>query len=287
MNHQTRLQALSAFLKAQRAKVLPQTVGLPVGTRRRTPGLRREEVAQLAGVSPTWYTWLEQGRDIKVSKSVLDCVAAALQLTVDERKYLFSLALETGSGAHTLIEELPEISPSLRRILQELRFCPTIISDRRCHIVGWNEAASHVFLNFQHIPVEQRNIIRLLFTQKEFQRLAVNWEHFVRGFLAIFRAYYGQYVEDEWYERFLAEMKEVHPDFDRLWEQSEVSSAPEVLIEFRHAKAGKMLFHLTSLQVQGSSDLRCSIYTPTPDSSTESKLKQLMERSLSTPDQSD
>ncbi|MEC0208422.1 helix-turn-helix transcriptional regulator [Paenibacillus ehimensis] len=287
MNHQTRLQALSAFLKAQRAKVLPQTVGLPAGTRRRTPGLRREEVAQLAGVSPTWYTWLEQGRDIKVSKSVLDCVAAALQLTVDERKYLFSLALETGSGAHTLVEELPEISPSLRRILQELRFCPTIISDRRCHIVGWNEAASHVFLNFQHIPVEQRNMIRLLFTRKEFQRLAVNWEHFVRGFLAIFRAYYGQYVEDEWYDRFLAEMKEVHPDFDRLWEQSEVSSAPEVLIEFRHAKAGKMLFHLTSLQVQGSSDLRCSIYTPAPDSSTESKLKQLMERSLSSPDRAD
>ena len=287
MNHQTRLQALSAFLKAQRAKVLPQTVGLPAGTRRRTPGLRREEVAQLAGVSPTWYTWLEQGRDIKVSKSVLDCVAVALQLTVDERKYLFSLALETGSGAHTLVEELPEISPSLRRILQELRFCPTIISDRRCHIVGWNEAASHVFLNFQHIPVEQRNMIRLLFTRKEFQRLAVNWEHFVRGFLAIFRAYYGQYVEDEWYDRFLAEMKEVHPDFDRLWEQSEVSSAPEVLIEFRHAKAGKMLFHLTSLQVQGSSDLRCSIYTPTPDSSTESKLKQLMERSLSSPDRAD
>ncbi|MBU7317500.1 helix-turn-helix transcriptional regulator [Paenibacillus oleatilyticus] len=287
MNHQTRLQALSAFLKAQRAKVLPQTVGLPAGTRRRTPGLRREEVAQLAGVSPTWYTWLEQGRDIKVSKSVLDCVAAALQLTVDERKYLFSLALETGAGTHTLIEELPEISPSLRRILQELRFCPTIISDRRCHIVGWNEAASHVFLDFQHIPVEQRNMIRLLFTQKEFQRLAVNWEHFVRGFLAIFRAYYGQYVEDEWYERFLAEMKEVHPDFDRLWEQSEVRSAPEVLIEFRHAKAGKMLFHLTSLQVQGSSDLRCSIYTPAPDSSTESKLKQLMERSLSSPNRSD
>ncbi|UUZ93784.1 helix-turn-helix domain-containing protein [Paenibacillus sp. P25] len=98
MNNQTRLQALSAFLKAQRAKILPESVGLPSGTRRRTPGLRREEVAQLAGVSPTWYTWLEQGRDIKVSASVLDCVATALQLTVDERKYLFSLAMETGSG---------------------------------------------------------------------------------------------------------------------------------------------------------------------------------------------
>lgn len=278
MNRQTRLQALSAFLKSQRAKILPQAAGLPAGTRRRTPGLRREEVAQLAGVSTTWYTWLEQGRDIKVSASVLDCIAAALQLTVDERKYLFALALETGPGASArLKEELPQINASLRRILQELRFCPTIISDRRCQIVGWNPAASHVFLDFEQIAPEERNMIRLLFTRKEFRRLAVNWEQFVRGFLAIFRAYYGQYVEDEWYEQFLEEMRGVHPDFDGLWRQSEVSSAPEVVIEFRHAKAGKMLFHLTSLQVQGNADLRCSIYTPDPESPTEYKLKKLMD----------
>ncbi|SEC80903.1 helix-turn-helix transcriptional regulator [Paenibacillus sp. GP183] len=278
MNHQTRLQALSAFLKAQRAKILPDSVGFTSGNRRRTPGLRREEVAQLAGVSPTWYTWLEQGRDIRVSTSVLDCIATALQLTIDERKYLYALAQESGSGATLLKEQLPEISPSLKRILHELRFCPTIITDRRYYIVGWNEAASHVFLDFEQIPSEQRNMIRLLFTRKELQRLAVNWEHFTKGFLAIFRAYYGQYVEDEWYERFLDEMKAVHPDFNILWQQSDVQSAPEVLIEFRHSKAGKMLFHLTSLQVQGSTDLRCSIYTPVPDSSTEYKLKQLIER---------
>jgi hypothetical protein len=178
MNHQTRLQALSAFLKAQRAKILPDSVGFTSGNRRRTPGLRREEVAQLAGVSPTWYTWLE-------------------------RKYLYDLALESGTGAALLKEELSEISPSLKRILHELRFCPTIITDRRYYIVGWNEAASHVFLDFEQIPSEQRNMIRLLFTRKELQRLAVNWEHFTKGFLAIFRAYYGQYVEDEWYDQFV------------------------------------------------------------------------------------
>ncbi|TFE22787.1 helix-turn-helix transcriptional regulator [Cohnella luojiensis] len=280
MNSQSRRQALSLFLKAQRAKLTPQSVGLPEGSRRRTPGLRREEVAQLAGVSHTWYTWLEQGRDIKVSSSVLDNVAMALQLTVDERKYLFSLALETTSGVSLLKDELPQISPSLRIILQELTYCPTIISDRRCHIVGWNEAAAHVFLDFEVIPPEQRNMIRLLFTRKEFQRLAVNWEQFASGFLAIFRAYYGQYVEDEWYERFLEEMKETHPDFNRLWEQSKVSSAPEVLLEFRHAKARKMLFQLTSLQVHGGTDLRCSIYTPASETSTKSKLKQLMQHDL-------
>ncbi|MDQ0091508.1 transcriptional regulator with XRE-family HTH domain [Paenibacillus anaericanus] len=278
MNSQLRLQELSQFLKTQRAKLTPESVGLPEGGRRRTPGLRREEVAQLAGVSHTWYTWLEQGRDIKVSSSVLDNVARALQLSPDERKYLFSLALETTSGVSLLKEELPEISPALRIILQELTYCPTIVSDRRCQIVGWNEAASHVFLDFEQVPPEQRNMISLLFTRKEFQRLAVNWEQFASGFLAIFRAYYGQYVEDKWYEEFLSEMKETHPDFNRLWDQSKVSSAPEVLLEFRHAKARKMLFQLTSLQVHGGTDLRCSIYTPAPETSTRAKLKKLMQQ---------
>ncbi|GIO44663.1 MULTISPECIES: helix-turn-helix transcriptional regulator [Paenibacillus] len=276
MDRAARLQELSAFLKSKRAKILPESVGLAPGGRRRTPGLRREEVAQLAGVSTTWYTWLEQGRDIRMSASVLDCIANALQLTADERKYVFALAMESGSGAVPFQEDRTEISQPLKKIMDELRFCPTIITDRRYFIVGWNEAAAHVFLDFEQIPFEQRNLISLLFTRKELQRLAVNWEHFVRGFLAIFRAYYGQYMEDDWYDRFLEEMKQVHPGFEQLWQESEVKSAPEVLIEFRHAKAGKMLFHLTSLQVQGSSDLRCSIYTPAPDSLTENKLQKLM-----------
>jgi transcriptional regulator with XRE-family HTH domain len=279
MSNQTRLQALSDFLKARRAAISPASVGLPEGTRRRTPGLRREEVAQLAGVSSTWYTWLEQGRDIKVSSSVLDCIAAALQMTKDERKYLFALALESGPGSTVLQQEEPSaISPPLQKILQELKYCPTIISDRRCGIVGWNAAAAHVFLNFAKLPIEERNMIRLLFVRKEFQRLAVNWEQFVSGYLSIFRAYYGQYVEDQWYDDFIAEMRDTHPDFNELWEQSRVSTAPDVVLEFRHAKGGKMLFHLTSLQVHGSTDLRCSIYTPAGDSNTEAKLKQLMEQ---------
>ncbi|MEI2394584.1 MULTISPECIES: helix-turn-helix transcriptional regulator [Paenibacillus] len=277
MSNQNRLQALSDFLKSRRAAISPAAAGLPEGSRRRTPGLRREEVAQLAGVSNTWYTWLEQGRDIKVSPSVLDCIAAALRLTKDERSYLFALALDNGPGSMIYPqEESSVIHPSLQKILQELKSCPTIISDRHCGIVGWNEAAAHVFLDFAKLPPEQRNMISLLFVRKEFRRLAVNWEQFVRGYLSIFRAYYGQYLEDRWYDEFIAEMKEQHPEFNQLWEESRVSSAPDVVLEFRHAKAGKMLFHLTSLQVQGSTDLRCSIYTPAGDSNTESKLKQLM-----------
>ncbi|MGO4107650.1 helix-turn-helix transcriptional regulator [Paenibacillus sp. YAF4_2] len=280
MNHKTRLAALSSFLKAQRAKLSPEDAGLPPGIRRRTPGLRREEVAVLAGVSTTWYTWLEQGRDIQVSPNVLDAVASALRLTHDERNYLYGLAMESGTGTLS-ISEIPSyssdaVSPPLRKILQELRQCPSIISDRRCQIVGWNEAAAHVFVDFAQIPEQERNMIRLLFTRQELKRLAVNWKQFASGFLSIFRAYYGQYVEDNWYDQFLKEMMELHPDFQELWEHSEVRTAPEVVLEFRHAKAGKMLFHLTSLQLQGGSDLRCSIYTPAPDSDTEEKLSKLM-----------
>ncbi|MGZ4159525.1 MAG: helix-turn-helix domain-containing protein, partial [Neobacillus sp.] len=123
MNNKTRLDALSDFLKSKRSKIKPESVGLPAGVRRRTPGLRREEVAQLAGVSTTWYTWLEQGRDIKVSTVVLDCIANSLLLNNDERKYLYDLALDAHGNISSKNESLPKISSSLEKILKELKHC--------------------------------------------------------------------------------------------------------------------------------------------------------------------
>ncbi|WP_149427214.1 helix-turn-helix transcriptional regulator [Exiguobacterium acetylicum] len=276
MDDSNRLEALSYFLKTKRAQLKPESVGLPPGSRRRTPGLRREEVAQLAGVSTTWYTWLEQGRDIKVSRSVLDCIAQALCLKRDEHEYLYDLALGTQIVSTKSQASPTTISPSLEKILSALTTCPTIVTDRYCHIVGWNPAAAHVFVDFATIPESQRNLIRLLFSQKEFKVLAGNWEHFAKGFLSIFRAYYGQYSGDEWYTSFIQEMSDTYPEFKSLWMESQVSKAPEILIEFRHGKVGKMLFDLTSLQVQGEDDLRCSIYTPVEESGTEEKLKRLI-----------
>jgi len=273
-----RLRALSEFLKTHRAKIQPGEAGLISGGRRRTPGLRREEVAAVAGVSTTWYTWLEQGRDIKMSVSVLDAIAHALQLNQDERQYLFMLALEQPAPT-AVIDSPPVISPALHRMVSELHSCPTIIFDRRCNIVGWNPAAARVFLDFELVPQEERNMIELLFTRKELKALAVNWSDFVRGFLAMFRSYYGQYVGDNWYSEFTRKLSTDNADFRQYWEQSDVSSAPEVVIEFRHAKVGKMLFDLTTLQVQGRADLRCSVYTPSAGSDTEAKMELLMRRS--------
>lgn len=274
MDDKARREALSNFLKKKRALISPQSVGFPTGSRRRTPGLRREEVAQLANVSTTWYTWLEQGRAIKVSLSVLDSVSSALHLTEDERTYLFNLALDTNVKLLQKKTVQTRISSSLKTILKALNYCPAVVTDRYCQIVGWNRAAAYVFLDFEKIPVERRNLIRLLFTRKELKTLAVNWEHFVRGFLAIFRVYYGRYVEDDWYKQFIDNMSFLHPEFQSLWQQSEVNTAPDVLIEFRHSKAGKMEFNLTSLDVQGNDDLRLSVYTPVPGTSTEKKLRE-------------
>ncbi|MDB5052982.1 MAG: transcriptional regulator [Bacilli bacterium] len=277
MNKDMRLQALSEFLKKHRAKLQPEAVGMPSGSRRRTLGLRREEVAQIAGVSITWYTWLEQGRDIKVSMQVLESIANALQLNEDERKYLLMLTLEQPLPSNT-VEHVPVINSALRRILEELHYCPTIISDRKCNIVGWNQAASSVFMDFGQVPVDERNMIWLLFMRKELKSLAVNWDEFVRGFLAIFRSYYGQYVGDRWYSDFIEKLNRENPEFHKFWNQSDVSSGPEVFIEFRHAKVGKMLFDLTSLQIQGRTDLRCSVYTPSEGSDTEIKMRQIMRK---------
>jgi transcriptional regulator with XRE-family HTH domain len=276
MSEKSRHEALSSFLKKKRALISPEAAGFPRGVRRRTPGLRREEVAQLANVSTTWYTWLEQGRDIKVSSSVLDNISSALQLTEDERAYLYNLSLNVNAKLMQTKVVQTKMTPSLRTVLESLSYCPAVVTDRYCQIVGWNRAATYVFLDFGRVPFEQRNLIRLLFSRKELKSLAVNWEHFVRGFLAIFRVYYGRYVEDDWYKQFIDNMSLLHPEFQLLWQQSEVNTAPEVLIEFRHSKAGKMEFNLTSLDVQGNDDLRLSIYTPDPETSTEEKLRVLM-----------
>ncbi|WP_438446214.1 helix-turn-helix transcriptional regulator [Gorillibacterium sp. sgz5001074] len=273
-----RLSALSEFLKIHRAKLQPNAVGLPPGLRRRTPGLRREEVALIAGVSTTWYTWLEQGRDIQMSLQVLERIAYALQLNEEEKKYMLQLAASPRAETQPDAAEEPTgMTEALESIVAGMNF-PVIVSDRRCHIVGWNRAASAVFLDFGQVPPESRNMIRLLFSRKELKALAVNWEDFARGYISMFRSYYGKYVGDDWYGGFIGALCGESQEFERLWREYDVNSAPEVSLEFRHAKAGRMLFELTSLQVQGGSDLRFSIYTPAPGTDTGRKMDYLLRR---------
>lgn len=232
-------------------------------------------MAQLAGVSTTWYAWLEQGRDISVSTQVLDSIAHVLRLNEDERRYLFVMA--TGQQEYATIgPTTPKMTPATTFILDQFKHFPYIVSDRKCNVVGWNQAASTVFIDFGSVPPEERNIIWLLFTRKEFKALASNWNDFIRGFVAIFRSYYGQFIGDPWYNEFIKMVQTNNPEFLTFWNHNEVSAAPDVSIEFRHARAGKMLFDLTTLQIQGSNCLRCSVYTPSIGSDTASKIRSLI-----------
>ena len=168
MDNQQRRTALAHFLKARRARLSPSDVGLPPGVRRRTPGLRREEVAQLAEVGITWYTWLEQGRDINVSETILIRIADALQLTQDERLYL--LMLTRSSFPTPPSPTLTSISPLLQQLLDIQGINPAYLTGRRCDILAWNQSAAKVFGDFGAIPVEERNLIWLLFTDSTFRQ---------------------------------------------------------------------------------------------------------------------
>src|SRR6266852_1701738 len=153
---------LAAFLRSRRARLLPEQVGFPRGPRRRTPGLRRAEVALLAGVSPEWYTWLEQGRDIHVSGQVLESLASVLQLDANERAHLFLLALRQPPPVETV--SLPTISPTLQQFLDQLGTIPACVVDARLNVVAWNAAFRVVFGDYATLSEQERNLIWRLFT---------------------------------------------------------------------------------------------------------------------------
>jgi transcriptional regulator with XRE-family HTH domain len=172
--NELQLKALGDFIKSRRAKLTPSNIGLPPGyNRRRTPGLRREEVAQLAGVSLTWYTWLEQGRDINVSKQVLESIGRALHLSTDEYIHMLSLAKDPITDPAPA-RKIP-ISPALHKIVNDLAY-PAMVVSKRAEVLAWNIAACSYFVDFSEIPEKERNMIWLWFTNKSLQSRVVDWE---------------------------------------------------------------------------------------------------------------
>jgi len=171
----------------------------------------------------------------------------------------------------------PMMSPTLQRILDYLCPCPAFIADRRCNIIGWNKAASAVTSSIGPIGSEERNIVWLSFMRQEMRELVVNWEDFAKDFLTIFRNYYGQYSGDPWYADFAELCGRVSPQFSQLWQHGDLpTTAPVTVRELNHPEAGNMRFEITSFQVYAHADLRCCVYTPLPESETESKMRWLM-----------
>ncbi len=270
-----RHHALAEFLRSRRARVSPEQGGLPGGTRRRTPGLRRAEVAQLAGVSPEWYTWLEQRRDIHVSAQVLERLARALQLDANERAHLFVLA----HGQPPPVESFSSttISLTLQQFLNQLGTIPACVVDTRLNVIAWNTAYCVVFGDFATLSERERNLIWRLFTLPLPQGNK-EWEEIARVFVAQFRAEYGRFINDPWWAKRITELSRISPEFRQLWNRHDVLNVSEGRKTMHHPLVGELCFDFLWLQAVDSSDLRLLIHTHRNNSGTTEKIEQLLAR---------
>ena len=267
---------IAEFLKSRRARLSPEQVGLPRGTRRRTPGLRRGEVAMLAGVSDEWYTWLEQGREMNVSVQFLESLARVLQLDANERAHLFLLAVRQPPPVETYSP--PTISPTLQQFLKQLTTCPASVADARMNIVAWNDAFAVVFGKYDALTGRERNLIWRLFTGPSHQG-SVEWEELLQAYVAQFRSEYGRFINDPWWTNLIADLNRVSPKFRELWERHDVVTVSEGRKTIHHSIAGELCFDFLTLKTVDSSDLRLLIHTPRSGSGTAEKIARLLEDS--------
>ncbi|GAB7521448.1 helix-turn-helix transcriptional regulator [Paraburkholderia sp. 2C] len=252
---------LGAYLKDRRTKLDPAALGLPVG-RRRTPGLRREEVAQRANVSATWYTWLEQGRGGAPSADVLDRIAQALMLTDVEREHLFLLGLGRAPEVRYDVEQAAaRVSPRLQRILDSLELSPALVKTATWDIVAWNRAAAAVFEYGASAPVE-RNILRRIFGNPDTRAWQRDWESVARFVVAAFRADVLRAGATAEIEALVDELSRRSPEFESIWRAHDVRAHGEGSKHLLHPVAGPIELEFSSFAVDGRPELGMVIYTP-------------------------
>ena len=252
-----RRRQLSEFLKRCRARVTPTQLGLPETGRRRTPGLRREDVAALAGLSVTWYTWLEQGREIKVSADVLERVAATLRMSATEREFLFALVQQR--PAPPVAAPTALLSASLARMLDAISV-PALVMTSRWDVIAWNDL-TRIFRDYDELPPEKRNLLRIVLIEDEsYQNDPGRYEEIARRVLSKFRVDYSQTPDSASFEALVAELTERSAIFRRLWNSPEVMSRLEGVA--RYPLLGGVSFEHSSYVPEGSPTLRLVVYTP-------------------------
>lgn len=274
MQDEERRAELVNFLQTRRARLSPTQVGLPDGTRRRTPGLRREEVAQLANVSVEWYTRLEQGRDIRVSRKTLENLARALSLNADERIHLFHLAGEELPPDQDTCEE--GVSPSLQRFLDAQGTNPAYVVGKRWDRLAWNAAACAVFDDFSALSLRERNVIWSLFVNPARRRLYVDWEQVAQHALAKFRISYGLYAGDPLLSQLVEDLLQASEEFRLWWPRHMVRRSHSGVKLLEHPLCGRLVLEHHSFQVYEQPTLRVVVYTPLPQEDTLYKIEQLL-----------
>jgi len=252
---------LAAFLRSRRERVRPQDVGLPPGQRRRTAGLRREEVAQLAGVGVTWYTWLEQGRPIHASVQVLDAVARTLMLDPVERAHLFRLAEVPGAATLASCDDCP-MPPEVQQVIDGLLPMPASVTTERFDLLAWNRVYAALFPHVTTSAAAERNTLLSCATRPSCCTPIENREDQFAGMVAQLRAAYGRHVGDPAWTHFISRLEAISPEFTRAWAAQDVAHPASYLKIFRHPRFGRLEARSTSFDVRAVPGARMVVYIP-------------------------
>jgi transcriptional regulator with XRE-family HTH domain len=254
----------AGYLKDRRTKLDPAAFGF-AAERRRTPGLRREEVAQRANISPTWYTWLEQGRGGAPSADVLNRIARALMLTELEREHLFLLGL--GRPPEARYRNNDGVTPRLQRVLDALDPSPALIRNARYDVVAWNRAATVMLVDYGSLLPEQRNILRVMFLDPRARAVQYDWESVARFVLSAFRVDAARAGAEAEVEPLVEELCRLSPEFKAMWGENDVRGHPgEAVKHIRHPVLGPLAFEFSAFAVDGRTDLSMVVYNPaTPE----------------------
>jgi transcriptional regulator with XRE-family HTH domain len=250
---------LGSYLKGRREKLDPAAFGFPAD-RRRTPGLRREEVAQRANISPTWYTWLEQGRGGAASADVLDRIAGALMLTDVEREHLFLLGL--GRPPEVRYRNDGGVTPRLQRVLDALEPSPALIRTAIWDIVAWNRAATVMLADYGSMPPEQRNVLRFIFLDPRVRAAQYDWESVARFVVGTFRADAARAGAAAEVQPLVDELSRLSPEFKAMWADNEIRTHGEGIKHIRHPVLGPIAFEYSAFAVDGRPDLSMVVYNP-------------------------
>jgi transcriptional regulator with XRE-family HTH domain len=270
----TRRQELAAFVRSRRERLRPEQVGLPPSRRRRTPGLRREEVAQLAGVGVTWYTWLEQGRDINVSTQVLEALARTLQFDRHEHAHLFALA---GISDVTLLDDCETLFPTARRLLDSLAPNPAVLMNARWDVLAYNRLYASFFSDLDGIRADDRNCIWLAFTDPEWRRVIVDWEEVAARMVGEFRSGMAEHLDDPSWRALLERLRGASPEFAARWQRHDVRGLESSRKRVRHPELGELLVDYTNLWLDPPRGTRIVAFTPA-DEHTAARLTELHAR---------
>ena len=257
---------LGTYLRDRRARLDPAAFGFPAN-RRRTAGLRREEVAQRSNISPTWYTWLEQGRGGAPSPDVLNRIASGLMLTEVEREHLFILGL--GRPPEVRYKAAEGVTPRLQRLLDALEVSPAIIKTATWDVVAWNRAAALVLTDYGKLPQQQRNILRLVFGNPRIRAAQEDWESTARFVVGAFRADAARAGAVSEVSQMVAELSAISPEFDALWRDNDVRVHGEGTKRVRHATLGLIELEYSGFAVDGRPDLGMIVYNPVVPSDAE------------------